>query len=364
MRPYRVDDVLAGLPDHGGRRLPVPAYAPARQGTGGLRLGLAVKDMSNHMTDEGWQLFLGLAGAGYTLAGHGLALARTSVPDILSSVSNDWAWPEVVVLQDKREWDVKPGNFRDRQARFTGVQHLESRHDLFKLTVLKDAQQNPGYHEESASEIGCHAWVIYYHPQIVHRLAPYTRPEHMVRTTHSLDPTQVPAYSYHPLTRTGCLLSGAVSGAYPLRRRLVRAAQHLYNTTVLPHPGYHRAGCATPGYLQTLAKYRVAICTASRYGYALRKLIEATAAGCVVVTDLPVDDQMAEIDPNLVRVHPDIDLNGLNKLLRRLHDDYDPARQQHYAERAAAWYDYRAVGRRLAADIEHLRLNYDPPSTY
>jgi hypothetical protein len=126
----------------------------------------------------------------------------------------------------------------------------------------------------------------------------------------------------------------------------------------LRHPGYAMAGCATPAFLQILNRFKVAICTSSVYGYALRKIIEATACGCVVVTDFPADEILPEIDDNLVRIHPRIGLPRLAALIGRLTDSYEIDLQRHYAERARAFYDYRAIGCRLAADIEALRCSY------
>ena len=127
----------------------------------------------------------------------------------------------------------------------------------------------------------------------------------------------------------------------------------------MPHPGYHRQGCATPVFLKALSQYKVAICTTSIYGYALRKLCEATAAGCIVVTDLPVDEVLPVIDGNLIRLHPDTPTKEVAALLRRLYEGYDPERQRFFSEQACEWYDYRAMGIRLAADIERLKNAYN-----
>src|SRR5262245_11406063 len=113
-----IRQVVESLPRPAVGELTVPPYW--RQDTGllpdpGPRLGLAVASMRDHMTDEGWQLFAGLETSGYTLAGRGLPLDETSVPVLLART------PSTVVLQDKREWDPAPGDFRDPGARFTGV---------------------------------------------------------------------------------------------------------------------------------------------------------------------------------------------------------------------------------------------------
>jgi hypothetical protein len=334
-----VEDVAGSLPMEQVGYLPAPLYTGKR---GDSCVALAVSSMRRHTTDEGWQIMAGLEAAGYRLCGHGLSCG-TDVSRILEATR-----PDVVLMQDKREWDVPPGNFRDPNARFHGVRALQQRSDIFKLTILKDAHARPWYHAESAEEIGCHAWVTYYATPIVCRSAQYVRPEHIVRTYHTLDPGIVPSFA----DRLGStLLSGAVSKAYPLRETI----RSWDVCDVLPHPGYDRDRCRTPEYLRRLAHYRIAVCTSSMYGYALRKLMEATACGCIVVTDLPTDEVLPGIDENLVRIPTNIGKSDFLELLRSLFHGYDPARQQHLSEIAVKTYDYRTVCRRLADDIERTR---------
>lgn len=327
-----------------------PIVAPAYTGDSGKGVGLAVESMKRHTTDEGWQLFEGLEYNGYTLYGRGLPNSNTNVREIISNAIG------VVVMQDKREWDVQQGNFRDDNARFHCVESLRGRTDLFKLTILKDAHQRQQYHRDSAAEIGCHAWIIYYHPKIIKHLAPYIRPEHLIRTYHSIDPTLVPEFSMR--NQGGCLLSGAVSSAYPLRKRLLDWVSYLPQTTVMKHPGYQRDKCYTPDFLKVLSHYKVAICTSSVYGYSLRKIVEATACGCRVVTDLPLDDVLPLIDGNLVRVPANIAPQTMGTLLQQLYDTYDPKVQFAFAQQASEFYNFKASGLRLVQDIENLRASY------
>jgi hypothetical protein len=130
----------------------------------------------------------------------------------------------------------------------------------------------------------------------------------------------------------------------------------------LRHPGYHRKGCCTPGFLQELGHTKVAICTASIYGYALRKIIEATACGCRVLTDLPEDEVLPDIDGNLVRIHRNTGHKDVVKVIQRLLDEYNPERQANYAVMAKEFYDYRPMGVKLANDIESLRRSYEQVS--
>jgi hypothetical protein len=307
------------------------------------------------MSSEGPQLEEGLHAAGYEIWGRGFAHDEVDVRRILERTD-----PDVVFVQDKREWDPhKPGCF-DKVAEFTHTDTLADRPDVFRVTPFKDAHQDPGYHWEAHQEIGCHAWVTYYHPDIVMHLAPWLRREHLIRTYHSLDPAEVPEYS--PDDRQGCILSGACGlPYYPLRTRLrdAWATERSVPWEYLTHPGYHAEGTATPQYLQTLSRYKVAICTASILGYALRKIIEATACGCAVITDLPFGDILPRISGNLegfpVKARS---LHDIGEIVRDCVARYDPDRQAHYARRAIEFYDYRRLYAKLATDIDDMRRNY------
>lgn len=328
--------------------LPAPRYT----GTSQSGIGLAVESMKRHMTDEGWQIFEGLEQQGYSLYGHGLPNSETNVKHILNKTS-----PGIVVMQDKREWDVSVKDFREKEARFSNVNLLADHSEIFKLTILKDSHQRPEYHRDSAAEIDCHAWIVYYHPRIVKALAPYVREEHLVRTYHTLNRAKVPRYSAD--SRRGCLLSGACSrAAYPWRWELIKQYRRLPETEYLQHPGYHKNGSQTGRYLETLTGFKVAICTSSHYGYALRKIIEATACGCVVITDLPQDEVLPYIDGNLVRMSPQTPVDKVGNKIRQLLAEYDPERQEQYAEMAVSFYNHHSMCGRLADDIEKLRANY------
>jgi hypothetical protein len=348
----QVADVLASIPPRGGpaetKLLPLPAYSPDPLRVN--RIGLAVESMKKHTTDEGWQIFDGLQQTGFTLCGHGLPVDLTDVRRIMVST-----YPRIAVVQDKREWDFPVGDFRDPQAHFENVECLGKEPHCFKLTILKDAHQRMAYHRQSAEEMGVHAWIVYYNPDVVKALAPYVRKEHLIRTYHSLDSKLVPDYSP---TRTGCILSGALSLTYPMRQRMVAGVGQLPDAYYLRHPGYNRIGCYTSAYLKRLAEFKVAICTSSIYGYALRKIIEATACGCTVVTDLPEDEVMPAIDGNLVRVDSNVSVDEMKRLLLKLYHSYDPAVQEAFATSAKTWYDYRKVTKRLSLDIEDFQCQW------
>ena len=371
MNDWTVKDVLDNLSSLSGwEPLAAPKYVPhALNPRGpGSAVGLAVESMKRHMTSEGWEIFAGLESAGYCLAGYEIVSERrgsqyvckrpnlTDVNDVLKFFPN----LDTVVVQDVREWDSSRSSFREKRAHFSNVEELRNRPDVFNATILKDAHQDPSYHSRYMDSTGTHAVIHYYNADVVCKLAPYLRREHLVRTYHTLDRDLVPEFKPGS-ERKGCLLSGAVSGAYPLRMRLFEAARNglLPCTDTLRHPGYNRAGCKTPEFLRTLGDYKVAICTASRYGYTLRKFAEATACGCVVITDLPVDEKLPEIDGNLIRLHPHAPLGAFVNAIREAVAKYDDELQRWYAQRAMERYDFRVEGKRLAESIETLRRNYN-----
>lgn len=315
------------------------------------KIGLAVESMKQHTTDEGWQIFQGLEHNGWHLSGYKLD-GITNVPAILHQYE-----PGVVLVQDKREWDLTARDFRDPNAKFHQVSALKERNNVFKLTILKDVQQRPNYHCESANEIGCHAWVVYYHPAIVKHLAPYTRVQHLIRTYHTVNNNIVPEFRDKDRLDKA-ILSGAISNSYPLRTRLYREHYNVHGLEVLRHPGYHRDGCHTPAFLHTLSRYKIAICTASVFGYALRKIIEATACGCRVITDLPIDERMPVIDENLIRVHPDISLRDMGEVVNQTLHSYDYDFQKTMSDLARTYYDYRHMTLLLDEQINNLRRSY------
>ena len=341
-----VDDIIRSIRR---RQMPLcdrPVY------TGGTPTGvaLAVESMKRHSTDEGWQIMQSLESVGYRLHGYGL----DGVTNARVIVDQN---PGVVVVQDKREWDVSEGDFREPKAKFDNITFLKEHSQIFKLTILKDSQHDNSYHKLSADEMGVHAWIIYYHPAIVQWLSPFVRPEHLIRTYHSLDKYLVPEFSMEG--RQGCFLSGATAPVYPLRQRLIDQRRFLPQTTYLPHPGYHRDGCCTPVFLKTLSQFKVSICTSSIYGYALRKIFESVACGCVVITDLPTDEILPEIDSVLVRVPHEATVRDVAQVMQESLDNYDADKQKHFAELAKNYYDYRASGVRLVQDIEVMRQNYN-----
>lgn len=334
--------------------LPAPPYEPPADVADRARVALAVPSMEQHTSNEGWQLMLALRAGGYGLFGygvksHGDGFAHQNWTDIKAILEQ--LNPAVVFVQDQHEWSS--GHLAKKEEFFRNAPLLATRLDVFKLTVMKDTHRQYESNKRHSQEIGCHAWVTYYSIPITLRTLNWLRPQHVIRTWHTVDPAAVPPFS---ADRQPCLLSGSLGGAYPLRERIHKA--NLPGVTFLRHPGYSNKGTSTPEYLKQLSRFKVAICTASRFGYCLRKLIEATACGCKVITDLPVDEIVPEIDGNLFRVSPNIDMDELSLLIRGLSDGYNTEKQQMWAEKAKQRFDWRVEGVRLSQEIENMRATY------
>jgi hypothetical protein len=336
-------------------RLPAPPYFS--YGGGSLRTSricLAVESFRRHMTDEGWQIQCGLREAGYELFGHELGDGLTNVETILGITS-----PSTVIIQDPREWDASTDNCFVKAAQFHNAECLGNWKSTFKAVIFKDCHRDNEYYREKAKAYGVHAWILYYHPAIVAHCSPWVRPEHCIRMYHSVDGGIVPAFSSEG--RRGTIISGAVGNkVYPLRTRLAAAVKHhKLDATLMHHPGYHARGSNTPSFLKTLANFKVSICTASVFGFALRKIIESTACGCRVVTDLPVDEVLPWIDGNLIRVNPTETTENIAEICREAEAGWDAGVQEDLAKLAIGYYDYRAVGWRLANDVEEMRVSYN-----
>lgn len=342
-----IRNTIAKLNRNNVRELTAPKFV---NGATGNRLVLGVASMREHMTDEGWQITHGLSLNGYKHCGYLLDENKTDVNELISKHN-----PETVVIQDVREWDYQSGDFRDKNAMFTNVDSMRARDDIFRLTILKDSHQRPGYHSDNCRMMGIHAWIVYYNEQIVKHLATYVRPQHLIRTTHSIDKNIVPAFSEQ--RDSGCLFSGAVSRAYPLRQSIIHH-RHRLPIFVQPHPGYHRDGCVVPSFMSLLNKFKVSICTSSMYGYTLRKLIESTACGCRVITDLPWDEILPVVEENLIRINPTDNHRTIKRTINDAIGSYSYDKQRELAKRAIEHYDYRVVCAKLAEDIQTMKDNY------
>lgn len=320
-----------------------------------MKVVLANIDYRKHMTDEGNQLQEGLHSVGWVLCGRGYDGDETDVVRILNNHQ-----PGIVFVQDKRDWDPSSvGAFR-KDVGFQGVECLQTvKNPPFRVTVLKDAATRRLYQRAFIEEeVNADAIVVYYDKEKVRELNPWIdRP--MIRTYHTIDGDYARALDLRG-TRKRALVSGACSKeAYPMRVMAKHWAKEL-GLDVLPHPKHCNRGTRTPRYLQTLSRYLVHVATASRYGFALRKIIESVAVGCTPVTDLPASDVLPEIDGALVRVQPPYDVPDVERAIEHALGTWDMGERLAYARKAQEYYDFRAMGERLDSAIEGLMRSIGP----
>jgi hypothetical protein len=303
-------------------------------------------DTSRHSTDEAWQFQLGLREAGWVLCGRGLDVDETDVAKLVERFD-----PRAVVLQDRKEWEGR--GWRNPLDRLTNWDCLRRRGDILRLSVLKEPAGSEQC-EDMGARAGIDGWICYYHQDAVTRFAPWARRDRMIRTHHSIDASAVPPFSAEG--RAGCLLSGYVGRSvvrtYPLRTILFERWQELPESTKLDHPGYGEIGCRSGEFLKTLSQHKVAICTASIHDLLLRKIVEASACGCLVVTNLSTADIPLEITENMVRVHPSAWFDDVQVACKRALSAWNPEVQERISRGVKFWYDWRAVGKRLDRDIE------------
>jgi hypothetical protein len=321
-----------------------------------MNLVLANIDYRTHVTDEGDQLQRGLESAGWALCGHGyerrigerdgfaeFAGNETDVSEILRTSKSD-----IVFVQDPRDWDRRhPGCF-NHAVSFKNISALADS-PAFKVVVVKDAGSCIDYQRDFAKQIGANAAAIYYHEQSVRRVAPWLSGMRLIRTYHSVDAATIAKLNLTKQRNRG-IVTGAVSDVYPLRRSAFNNAAEL-GIDAIAHPGYGNNGCHTPGYLARLTGYRVHVATASRYHFALRKIIESVACGCTPVTNLPAYDRLPEIDEVLVRVPDNISVQDLKSAIDSAEQAWDADRAVYFSRKACEFYDWAAAGHRLNRSI-------------
>lgn len=313
-----------------------------------MNLVLANIDYKTHTTDEGEQLQAGLQAAGWTLAGHGYGDGCCHVPTLL-----DRHQPQRIFVQDCRDWRSDSRGCFNPHVAFEEWAALRCRTQGVTLfTVCKDAGTVIDFQRQFAADIHVDGIVCYYHPRSVCGVAPWLADHNLIRTYHTLNREVCEAIPFDR-PRRRCLVSGACSGTiYPLRR-LVMDHCHQWVVDFWPHPGYSNQGSAVALYLKLLGGYRVHVACASRYGFALRKIIESVAMGATPVTDLPHYDRLPHIDGALARVRPGATADEVKHTIDTAEEAWNADERLKWALLARTHYDWRVVGRELSENINH-----------
>lgn len=305
-----------------------------------------------HTSTEGLELQLGLEHAGWTLVGAGYG-PRGSHPDArdVRKIIDEHR-PDIVFVQDKRDWDPHFNGCFNKKVGYSNLDYLKQHPTIFKACILKDAASVRQYQQIFFDEADADAAVVYYSPSIVVRLNPWIamKKKRVVRIYHSVNRDVCDAIEFRPRERRlRCIVTGATSNVYPLRTAVMNLAlRHpQLDIKVFGHPGYGNGGSHTNSYLEEISKYRVHIATASRFGFALRKIIESVAVGAVPVTNLPVEDLLPEIDGALIRVPFQANPSHLLHAVNRADEEWNEEDRRRWAIKARQYYDYRAAGLRL-----------------
>jgi hypothetical protein len=307
-------------------------YEPTVNGRGG------------HMTNEGMQLQRGLEVAGWVLAGAGFGDGCRDVPMLIERHR-----PDIVFVQDKRDWDPSStGAFR-KDIGFTKLSFLAERQEIFKVAVVKDAGTMVDYQRGFCEEIAADAVVNYYSEESVLAGSPWLTNYPRIRTWHTLDPIEVAGIDLRQ-ERKRALVSGAYGQVYPLRCFIIANKRRL-RVEQLEHPGYGNRGAHTGRYLRHLAGFKVHLTTSSQFHFALRKIIESVAVGCTPITNLPYSDNLPGIDGALIRIPDEISVGDLCDVIDRAEQAWDFDERFQYAKIAADLYDFRRMGQLLSDDI-------------
>ena len=314
------------------------------------KLFLGNIDYRQHMTDEGDQLQRGFDLAGWQVVyGDG----QTSVLRILERTH-----PTHVVVHDRRDWDpMSKISFR-KDLDFPDLWALRE-HAATKVVVIKDAASFLPVHEAFYDEAGADAALLYYHPLSAGRHAPWMRGRPYVRTYHTIDADLIRTFPLS-MPRSRGVVSGATSRlVYPTRWTALQKHQQI-GIDRIRHPRYHNRGHATPNYLRQLIGYRTHVATASRYGFALRKIIESVACCVTPVTDLPHYDVLPEIDGALFRISPTMDPLEIRRAVEEADAQWNLEDRLRWARRCWAYYDFRAMAQRTSEAIEFRRFGVIP----
>jgi hypothetical protein len=304
---------------------------------------------AEYVTNENDELQRGLRMAGWQ---HEIARGR-SLADVCREMD-----PAMLFVTDPRDflhWDAF-GNLKLPPSHsWTGLDQIPEH--VFKATIWKDLFWYPDWQLETIQKIGCHAVVHYYDRAIIETIAPWLS-DMLIRTWHSVNRRLLPEW---PEKRAGVIVSGAVDARkgrdpridpYPMRTRLMRALSRSLppGWTLRQHPGYHAAGTDTPAYMRALAGHRVSFCSSSAFSFALRKIIESVACGCIVVTDL--HESLPEIDDSIIRIAPDTPTGNIIGLCNEAAESWNEKTQRAAAARCVAWYDHERRGRELTEALE------------
>lgn len=305
---------------------------------------LANSSYATHGTDEGQQLQESLRLAGWTLCGFGYGDDTVDVPKILARHQ-----PSIVVVQAGEDWRADSRGCFDKRVSFKHIEALAG-YPGYKVQVVKDCPGKYDRRRAWCEEIKADALLTYYHCDAVLPLSPWMAGYPRIRHRHTID-GQVAKAIHFKADRKRAIVSGAINReVYPLRSLVVEHA-NLLGVAILKHPGYGCIGPRSSDYLRKLSEYKVSVACSSKYGFALRKLLESAAAGCVVVTDLPDFDRLPWLEDALIRVPARAGIDAVRAAINISESLWTPELADSLRARAIEYYDYKVCGVALSEAI-------------
>lgn len=310
-------------------------------------LQFGVEAFKDYASDTAYRIQAGLAAQGYTCFGKRFP-GQQDCTDMRKVVEREW--PDIVHVEDWNTWNPKMRQKASLDVEFTNWEWLGQQPDILRCTKHADPWHHAAEQKHFQQVFNPHAILVRYELDRVSRIAPYMKKDLLVRLYHTVTREFCqPIEERHKI----CLLSGALHGrVYPLRTRIWQEVKQLpgweETFTIRPHHRWlHSGGSAVPDYMKALAQYKIAFVGCSVWLAAFKKHYEATAAGCIVVTNLPETDKVPIVDENLVRVPDDITVKELVELCKDLAGGWDLEKQRDLARRVIERYDYRVEAARI-----------------
>ena len=307
-----------------------------------------------HMTDEQAQLQDGLVAAGWTIAGPQMRWYRDLHLSYGDSVIQDYnaatileeVKPDVVLINDPRDWDRdSPGCF-DQWTHFKNIEALADHPEIFKVVSFKDSAVALDYQEAFCAKVKANALATYYHTDSIALTCKWAAKYRQIRHYHTVDKKIIKGLDFKSNRKRGIVTGHTSPAFYPLRKEI---AEHAYELgiDVRPHPGWNNGGCDVPNYLRKLSEYRVSVATSGRYGHAFRKIIESLCCGCATVTNLPKYDRLPNVFDWLLHLSPEASLDEVGRMIDFAEGYWTPQMALRQSLEAREFYDYRVDALRL-----------------
>ena len=311
-----------------------------------MKIMCVLESYRRHMDNGRWLFQRGMEICGWK------SMASNLPPGDEGLCTNDLSTvpgAKLVIMWPRHEWDytVRHPCATTPEEGFVNYNKLGPK--CVRIAATHDAGSRVQEHRAWFDEWEPDYYLTWYHDKSVLTQMPFLDPSKLIRTYHILN---TPSSYYCGQRYDRALFSGARNRfVYPLREKIIKWG--LQNVDILPHPGYHMSGSTSYMFLDTLTHYKVSICTASVYNFALKKIFESTAAGCRVITNLPPYDVLPVIDGNLIRLHTWTP-QTLRDAIGHAIATYDADAQRKLAWECRAYYDYNRESVRLNSKLSAL----------